>query len=181
MAQVAKALDSLIERWFQAYPNESDYPRIAFDPEWRSESELVDSQQEGQVAWRPVIRNPVGDFSNIEHALELELHPDLWILYGRYWSESLALKHPLGELSLIQVWNPADFEYLQQNIIGHLVTKRTMNQQATVFIATTDEDDCNLVMLNASGEVWLEYVGKEPHKKIADNLALFLDSLTVMV
>jgi len=177
MNTIEQALDALYEKWHHFNDDKSQYPHVEYDAEWPSECIAGFDAIGGKTPWRPVKREPQGQFSNIEQALELPIHPDVKAFYGRYWSESLALKHPMGELSLIQIWNEEDFEYLQQNIIGHVMTKRTLKQPITVFIATTDEDDCNLVVLNDSGDVWLEYVGKEPHKKVADSLSEFIDVL----
>jgi SecY interacting protein Syd len=45
----------------------------------------------------------------------------------------------------------------------------------------TDLEDVILSVVNETGEVWAEKVGKKPHKKVADNLAEFIGMLEPVV
>ena len=42
----------------------------------------------------------------------------------------------------------------------------------------TDDDDHIISISNDTGAVWVEKVGCEPHKKLADTLAGFIEQLT---
>ena len=55
--------------------------------------------------------------------------------------------------------------------------KRRLRQRDTLFFAVTDEDDFVLSVLNETGEVVLERVGKEPQEILATDLTSFLQSL----
>lgn len=136
---------------------------------------VVDDEQ---VIWQPVLQQPVADFSNVEQALELVLHPDIKLFYGLYYGAGFAAEHQQGKLALLMVWNEADLRRLQENIIGHILMKRRLKQQETVFFAVTDDESIMLSVLNSTGEVFMEHTGREVKQKLADNLADFIRSLT---
>lgn len=131
-----------------------------------------------QVQWQPVLQQPSADFSNVEQALELELHPDIKSFYQLHYGAGLAAQHSRGKLLLLMVWNSDDLKRLQENIIGHIIMKRRLKQRETVFFATTEDDDILLSVLNNTGEVFVEHVGQEVKEKLADNLADFISQLT---
>ncbi|MDP2716132.1 SecY-interacting protein [Rheinheimera sp.] len=130
------------------------------------------------VQWQPLLQQPAADFSNVEQALELKLHDDIKAFYQLYYGAGLAAVHPRGKLALLMVWNSEDIKRLQENIIGHILMKRRLKQRETVFFATTEDDAVLLSVLNSTGEVYLEHVGREVTEKLADNLADFLAQLT---
>ncbi|WP_333606557.1 SecY-interacting protein [Arsukibacterium sp.] len=138
---------------------------------------IVRRIDEQQVEWQPVLQQPAADFSNVELALECELHPDIKQFYSQYYGANLAADHQRGKLALLMVWSAADLPRLQENIIGHLIMKRRLKQRETVFFAVTEDDNIMLSVLNATGEVYLESVGKDVQQKVADNLADFLNQL----
>lgn len=132
---------------------------------------------ENQVSWQPTLQQPPADFSNVERALELQLHPDIKQFYSLYYGAGLGALHSRGPLQLLMVWDEADLARLQENIIGHILMKRRLKQPETVFFALTDDDSIVLSVLNHSGEVYLETVGKAVKEKLADSLAAFFSQL----
>ena len=82
-----------------------------------------------------------------------------------------------GNLCLLFPWSEKDFNRLQENIIGHILMKQKLKQELTIFFAITDEDDHVITLKNNSGEVWVEKVGCEPHKKLANSISDFLSDL----
>lgn len=155
---------------------------------WRSYADpaLVSPAQYGEVsdelvAWWPVERSQPADFLGLQHALEFTLHPDLQKFYGSNFGGGLSAHHPRGPLELLMVWHDEDFIRLQHNIIAHILMKRRLKQQETVFIATTDDDELLISVLNSTGEVYLEKVGCEVKECLAPNLASFLQQLTLTV
>ena len=177
MLNTEQALDNLINEWRHAYNGELPY--IEQDPQWPSLCEIKGSESDGQVRWQPVKREQIGDFSNIDQALELVLHQDIKSYYSLYWSAQLNVEHNKGPVTLLQIYNDDDFANLQKNIIGHVMMKRQLKQNITIFFALTDQDDQIISIKNDNGEVWLEYVGKEPHLKLADSIASFLGLLKI--
>jgi SecY interacting protein Syd len=67
---------------------------------------------------------------------------------------------------------------LQENIIGHILMKKRLKQENTIFFGVTNEDDMILSINNETGAVWVERVGCKAHKKLADSLNDFIRQLT---
>ncbi|WP_281647049.1 SecY-interacting protein [Parendozoicomonas sp. Alg238-R29] len=148
------------------------------DPEWPSPCEQAHPDLKLSY-WEAVSCPDTLDFSGLETALGLKLHPDIASYYTSFYSNNIPVCCDDGNLELLQVWNRDDFDRLQQNLIGHLMMKKKRKQNPTVFFAVTDDDEIILSVLNETGEVWAERVGKNPHRKMANNLAEFLENLTV--
>lgn len=143
------------------------------DEDWLSPCQIAELSND-EITWQPVKVAPELNFSNVESALEITLHEDIKQYYTAMYSDTLPVSCVDGELFLLFAWNKDDFERLQENIIGHIMMKRELKQEITIFFAVTDLEDSFLSIKNNSGEVWVENVGCEPHKKIANSLAEFL-------
>lgn len=181
-SELVAALQQFHKRFFQSYQQAHNQPPIIeYDSEWASPCEEKQSEEGSSVYWQPVACQPPLDFSNMEQALELELHEDIKTYFGSFYCANLAAKTADGELELLFPWSPKDFERLQENILGHLWMKRKLKQDETVFFAVTDIDDVILSMVNSTGEVWAEKVGKQPHRKVADSMADFISQLEPVV
>jgi SecY interacting protein Syd len=152
-------------------------PIIEKDDDWISACQQ-DDYDEHNVYWRPVKSDTVLSFDNIENALEISLHQDIKTYFSTFFSESINAISEDGELSLLFAWNHDDFDRLQENIIGHILMKKRLKQDNTIFFAVTDEDDMILSINNETGEVWVERVGCKAHKKLADSLNDFIGQLT---
>jgi SecY interacting protein Syd len=187
-AQLADILRQFSEQYITAYQQKHGcLPVIEHDDEWPSPCEQSDTKQkmplQGDVYWQPVAveKNEALSFENVESALELTLHDDIKTYFTSLYSESLNAKCGEGELSLLFAWNKDDFERLQENLIGHILMKRRLKQEETIFFAVTDEEDMIISLDNASGTVWVERVGCKPHKQLSDSLAQFISQLTPVV
>ncbi|MGB1262936.1 MAG: SecY-interacting protein [Cognaticolwellia sp.] len=128
--------------------------------------------------WQPIKVEEALTFENVEQALEIELHRDIKSYFTTIYCDSLDASCAEGDLSLLFAWNEKDFARLQENIIGHILMKTKLKQKLTVFFATTDDEDHIISLDNDTGSVWVEKVGCEPHKKLADTLADFILQLT---
>ncbi len=147
------------------------------DPDWRSPCEVY--SRDDVTWWRPTQQSPRVDFSGLAQAFETPIHPDICDYYGSYWSGTLEADSAEGRVSLIQLWNPEDFERLVANLVGHALTKQRRRQALTVFIANTEPDsELFLSVDNATGAVLLETPGKPPLRKVEANLGTFLARLT---
>lgn len=175
--EISDALDGFVHRLLQKVQGDKTPLRIEFDSQWPSLCYQQQASQGEEVNWQPVRQTKAVDWSAFEQALDINLHPSIKDYFQCYWSDHLPAKHTLGQLELIQVWNEADFERLQQNLIGHVLMKRRLKQNETLFFALTDEEDEILCINNTSGEVVLEQVGLEPKKVISPDLASFILSI----
>ncbi|WP_339722935.1 SecY-interacting protein [uncultured Paraglaciecola sp.] len=175
--QVTAALDEFVEKYVSAAKKHPEMLVVEYDSDWPSDC-YRDSGKTGEsVSWQPVKRSEGANFKDLETALEMKIHPDVVSYYSAYWSDNLNAKTNKGYLQLLQPWNQGDFERLQQNLIGHILMKRRLQQPETFFVALTDEDDFILTVNNSSGEVMLEQVGLIPKEVVAPNLAVFIQSL----
>ena len=172
-------LSLFIQRYVESYQEKYDHlPLIEHDDEWPSPC-VQSVFKAGELDyWRPTQCSDELTFTNVEQALEVSLHPDIKTLFTSYYSDTLDASCDDGDLSLLLLWSEADFERLQGNIIGHVLMKQKLKQELTIFFGVTDQDDFILSVKNDSGEVWVEQVGKEPHKKLANSLAEFIKLLT---
>lgn len=151
---------------------------IEYDSDWPSAC-YQSSAKDGEIVnWKPVRQSKSNGFGNVESALDMSLDPQFCAFFCRYYSDNLLASAPQGSCELLQVWNDEDFERLQQNIIGHVLMKRRLKQQPTLFFALTDEEDTILSVLNNTGEVVVERVGKPAGEVIAPSLASFIELLT---
>jgi len=190
--QAKTNLVTVLQKFSMQYVNKyqqvhSHLPLIEQDDDWPSPCEVSNENSEigqsslskRQVFWQPVnVEEKEGlSFENVESALELTLHQDIKTYFTTLYSESLDARCEEGELSLLFAWNKDDFQRLQENLIGHVLMKQRLKQKETLFFAVTDEEDMIVSVDNESGTVWVERVGCEPHKKIADSMAQFISKL----
>jgi len=175
MPQLTEVWSQFVQSWVQQKGKDN---KVAFsaDPEWPSPCE---TRADDQDFWRPVLQSDTEldetlGFSNVEDAMQLKINEEYAQFFTLYFSDNLTAKHEFGELEFLQPWSESDFVRLQQNLIGHLMMKQRLKQTPTLFFALTDEEDLNLVVNNQTGQVCLEYVGKEPHKVIAESLSEFI-------
>ncbi|KEQ16214.1 SecY-interacting protein [Endozoicomonas numazuensis] len=179
---VKDALNDFHEKFRRCYEiKHQSLPVIEHDSDWPSPCEQQEVADLAEVSWQPVVCEPRLDFDNIESALELELHPDIKAYYGSFYSANLPARTGEGELELLFAWSSKDFERLQENLLGHIWMKRKLRQPVTLFFAVTDMEDINLTLNNETGEIWAEKVGKKPHRKVASNMAEFLNTLEPVV
>lgn len=175
-----KALNAFIESYQLAYENaEVSLRAFCQDP---SESPCCYGEVSEQSSlWRPVLQQSVLDFSKLETGLEIKIDAAFQDYFCTWWGDHLNARTERGELQLLLVWNDDDFQRLQENLIAHVLMKRRLGQRDTLFFAQTEDDDFLLSVLNQTGEVVLEPVGKEPQEILAPSLTDFLQTLTPVV
>ncbi|GAA5190554.1 SecY-interacting protein [Ferrimonas gelatinilytica] len=172
-------LSHFIQRYLQAWQRslgtlpacEQDEPGPA----------LQGRDEEGRALWQPVAQQPQVRFDNIEAALSLTLHPSVSAHYGQFFAGPLQFDAEFGQGELLQLWSPEELPRLQENLIGHLMMKRSLKQPATIFIGLLGEGEEMLVLENESGSVWLEIPGQLPHQRLAESLEGLLSQLSPRV
>ena len=172
------ALERLLDRYVDSCRRAGNsLPHREHDPDWLSACQVGEPDANGIIHWQPRPRDPVADFSGLERALDVEIHPDIKSFYGSYWGSPMQLAAEEGGVTLIQIWNGDDFDRLIENIIGHAMAKQRIGAPLTVFIACTDEGELMLSVENDTGHVVLEEPGSLPIRQVATSLAEFLDRL----
>ncbi|GAA0784333.1 MULTISPECIES: SecY-interacting protein [Pseudomonadati] len=174
------ALEIFINKYLIAYRDAlSELPRYyALGEDSACIQGQLDDDLDKAVFFTPFKRKTCADFHNVEHALALSLHADINLFYGQFYSAPLMFTSEWGEGELLQAWNQQDFEYLQQNIIGHLMMKKKLKQPPTWFIGVLGDGDQMLTVDNETGAVCIEIPGEKPSQKLADSLEVFLTSIT---
>ncbi|MGI3002913.1 SecY-interacting protein [Shewanella algae] len=171
-----QALEQFLSRYHQSYQSSlGEGPRYYA----RGEASPCVLQEDGEdpLLWQTIRREQPGSFANVSHALELPLHADIDEFYGQFFAAHLLFEADFGEGELLQPWSQDDFEFLQQNLIGHLMMKRKLKQPPTWFIGLLGQGDEMICVDNETGAVWRETPGELPSKKLADSLEEFLTLL----
>ena len=180
---VSKTVQQFAEQYINNYRKAHGVlPQVEQDEQWPSPCEQREAQNgeplDGHVFWQPVANSGEQlSFENVESALNITLHQDIKDYFTSIYSESLEAQCDDGKLSLLFAWNEDDFQRLQENIIGHILMKQRLKQPITVFFAVTDEEDMIISFDNDSGEVWVEQVGRKPHKKLTNSIVEFINIL----
>lgn len=154
-------------------------PLMEHDPQWPSPCENGAVDEQGFIQYQAVARQPSANLNDLAKALEVEFPDALSQFYGSFFSGPIRGQLDDHHIELLQVWNEADYDQLQQNITGHVLMKRKLKQPETLFIGLTEQDDLLVTVQVNTGEVCLEYVGKKPHHVLAPNIESFLKALEV--
>ena len=155
-------------------------PIVENDEQWQSPC-IESKYDDDHMHWQAKVINDDLSYQNVEEALSLAIHQDIQDYFCTIYSEGIPATSTDGGLTLLFAWCEKDFQRLQENIIGHILMKQRLKQPITIFFAVTDDEDTILTVNNDNGEVWVERVGCLPHKKVADSLLAFLQSITANV
>lgn len=100
--------------------------RVEHDPELPSPCALDDEDEEGLVGWRPVLRQPPGDFASVEEAVGEPLHPDAKAFLGSYWAHGFQVPYGDG-LGFIPAFSAHAEEWTSrlEGLREHLVENAT--------------------------------------------------------
>ena len=67
---------------------------------------------------------------------------------------------------------------LQENMIAHFMMQKRLKKPASMFIASCSDEMQVISILNETGQVQLETLGKKQEAILAETLADFLEKLT---
>ena len=182
---VTDALRAFYDRCEQLWLTQDHQPQQAFDPDWDSPCFAAavqhDALVDGNKAWLPVARTEPASFSNIETALNIALDPQIAAFFGSFYSDHMPVDFQGEELELVQVWNADDYDHLQENIIAHLLMKKTLKQSPTLFLASCADEMVIIALDNVSGTVVREELGKGITTELAPDLVTFINQLTPII
>ncbi len=133
------------------------------------------------VCWQPQPFVPASDLSAVERALEIALHPDIHAFYTTQFAGDMPASSGATKLTLLQAWSEDDFERVQSNLIGHLVTQKRLKLPPTLFLATTEDEMEAISLCNLTGEVLLEKIGTRKRDILAPSLTIFLNTLEPLI
>jgi len=175
------ALFDLFERNEKVWKDNNDsLPLQQYDEQWISPCQVKRIGDE-KIAWSAQERNDNINLSNIEEALEVTLHPSIHELFCSYYADGIPCLFDDHPVDLIQVWNEDDFKLLQENMIAHFLMQKRLKKPASMFIASCSDEMQVISILNETGEVQLETLGKKQEAVLAPNLAEFLTKLQPVV
>lgn len=155
-------------------------PQAVFDPQWISPCQVGEVENQ-LIHWSPVKRESAIDLSNIEQALDIKLHPSIVDFFCSAYSAGLPAVCQEHPIELIQVWNDEDFHLLQENMIAHFMMQKRLKQPPSMFIASCSDEMQIVSVLNETGKVQLETLGKGQEAVLAESLADFLATLTPVI
>jgi len=160
--------------------NKQSLPLHEVDSDWPSEC-LVGDIIEGKSEWQAVQRVHLGNMNNIEEALKIQLHPSIITFFCSAYADCIPCLFEDHPIDLIQVWNEIDFKQLQENMIAHFMMQKRLKQPASMFIASCSDEMQIISVLNETGQVQLENLGKGRERLLAQSLHEFLSQLTPII
>lgn len=145
------------------------------------ESPCLVTSENGDKLWQAVPHAQVKQLEGVEKGIEIAIHSDIHLFYGSQYSADLNLLWQGKPFVLLQAWSADDFERLQENILGHLVTQKRLKLKPTVFIGALDSDTDVISICNITGNVLLERLGTDKIDVLSEDLETFLSACEVDV
>lgn len=174
--QTAEALQTFTRRYCDAWQQQSGtLPRS--EALYGVPSPCLDSTGDEVVFWQPQPFLNASTLEAVERALGIVVQPALHAFYTTQFAGDMPATFEGRELTLLQVWSPDDFQRVQENLIGHLVTQQRLKLSPTLFIGTLDSDLDVVSVCNLSGEVVVETLGSQKRTTLAPSIANFLTRL----
>jgi SecY interacting protein Syd len=174
--QTATALQAFTQRYCDAWQQ-----RHGTQP--RSEelhgvpSPCVTSTDDDAVFWQPQPFNLEPTLEAVERAMDIVVQQPLQTYYTSQFAGDMPATFGERKLTLLQVWSPDDFQRVQENLIGHLVTQKRLKLPPTLFIGTLDSELDVVSVCNLTGEVVLETLGTRNRTTLSASVASFLTHL----
>lgn len=129
------------------------------------------------VEWQPQPFVPAASLDAVERALDIQIQPAAHAFYTTQFAGDMPALHGGQPLTLLQTWSEADFQRVQENLIGHLVTQKRLKLSPTLFLATLADDLDVISLCNLTGQVVKERLGTRQRTVLAPELATFLQGL----
>ncbi|HEY3985341.1 SecY-interacting protein [Cedecea sp.] len=180
MNEVSVALEGFTRRFCELWQQDTGgWP--ASEALYGIPSPCIVTTTGGDVRWQPQPFSPAADLSAVERALDIALQPGIHAFYTTQFAGDMPAVHGSISLTLLQAWSEDDFQRVQENLIGHLVTQKRLKLSPTLFLATTDDEMDVVSLCNLTGEVVLERIGTPQRTVLSASLPHFLTTLTPQV
>jgi len=135
----------------------------------------------GTVTWQPQPFTAGQNVNAVERAMDIVVQPAIPAFYATQFAGDMTARFAGQQMILLQTWNEDDFQRVQENLIGHLVTQKRLKLSPTFFIATLESELDVISVCNLSGEVVRETLGTRKRQTLAPSLADFLNQLHPVV
>ena len=135
----------------------------------------------GTVTWQPQPFTADQNVNAVERAMDIVVQPAITAFYATQFAGDMTARFAGQQMILLQTWSEDDFQRVQENLIGHLVTQKRLKLSPTFFIATLESELDVISVCNLSGEVVRETLGTRKRQTLAPSLADFLNQLHPVV
>ncbi len=178
--QTAEALKAFTQRYCDAWQHRhGTAPRS--EELYGVASPCVTATDDDAVFWQPQPFTLEPTLQAVERAMDIVVQHPLQTYYTSQFAGDMPATFGERELTLLQVWSPDDFQRVQENLIGHLVTQKRLKLPPTLFIGTLDSELDVVSVCNLTGEVILETLGTRNRTTLSASVASFLTHLEPLV
>ena len=180
MNEISLSLQQFTQRFCRQWQQqEGTFPRS--EALYGIPSPCITHTAEEAVFWQPQPFAPEADLSAVERALEITLHPDIHPFYTTQFAGDMPALCGSTKLTLLQAWSGDDFQRVQENLIGHLVTQKRLKLSPTLFLGTTEDEMEVISFCNLTGGVLIEKIGTMQRNVLSSSLITFLNTLDPIV
>ena len=140
-------------------------------------SPCIITTMDDKILWQPQPFSCEQNVNAVERAMDIVVQPAVHAFYTTQFAGDMRARFANETLTLLQTWSENDFQRVQENLIGHLVTQKRLKLAPTLFIATLDSELDVIAVCNLNGEVIKETLGTRKRDVLAPSLADFLNQL----
>lgn len=174
--ETANALTAFTSRYCEAWHQKNEtWPQG--EDLYGVPSPCIITSLDEKVLWQPQPFTLEQNVNAVERAMDIVVQPAVHAFYTTQFAGDMRARFASETLTLLQTWSEDDFQRVQENLIGHLVTQKRLKLAPTLFIATLDSELDVIAVCNLNGEVIKETLGTRKRDVLAPSLAEFLTQL----
>ena len=174
--ETANALTAFTSRYCEAWHQKNEtWPQS--EDLYGVPSPCIITSLDEKVLWQPQPFTLEQNVNAVERAMDIVVQPAVHAFYTTQFAGDMRARFASETLTLLQTWSEDDFQRVQENLIGHLVTQKRLKLAPTLFIATLDSELDVIAVCNLNGEVIKETLGTRKRDVLAPSLAEFLTQL----
>lgn len=174
--ETANALTAFTTRYCDAWHQKNEtWPQS--EELYGVPSPCIITSLDDKVIWQPQPFTLEQNVNAVERAMDIVVQPAVHAFYTTQFAGDMRARFASETLTLLQTWSEDDFQRVQENLIGHLVTQKRLKLSPTLFIATLDSELDVIAVCNLNGEVIKETLGTRKREILAPSLAEFLTQL----